>query len=95
MIELSIDEHQLCHALADIEKAKARGFTHCLAVVQLKQVGNSVDDCRLEYSDLILKAHPTDETQNWGRGGFIEDYRCINRQCVEVTDEKWNGELNV
>jgi len=83
MIELAIDEHQLRRALADIEKAKERGFTHCLAVVQLKQAGTSVDDCRLEYSDLILKSHPTDDAQNWGRGGYIEDYRCINKQCVE------------
>lgn len=83
MIELVIDETELRKALADIEQAKQQGFTHCLAVVRLLQVGACLDSCQLSYSDLVFRAHPTDPNLNWGRGGLISDYRFVDGRLVE------------
>jgi hypothetical protein len=65
MIQAVMDEEQLRAALAAIEKSKERGFRNSLAVVWLRHSGECVEDCILEYCDLILKGHPTDDCANW------------------------------
>lgn len=66
-MEMVMDCKNLRKALAAIEAAEARGFNHCLAVFDLASAGRSLDKCKLEYSDLYVKAHPTDPSLNWGR----------------------------
>jgi hypothetical protein len=66
-MEMVIDAKQLRAALADIERAEAHGFMHCLAVVKLVSAGDYLDECRLAYSDLSERAHVTDPHLNWGR----------------------------
>ena len=62
-----IDAEQLRKALQDIEAAEKNGFRFCLAVFQLISAGPMLDQCRMNYSDLIEKAHPTDARLDWGR----------------------------
>jgi hypothetical protein len=82
MIEMIINERELRRALSDIEEAKARGFMFCEAVLQLKRAGESVEDCKLKYSDLVLKAHPIDPNLNWGRGEF-RNCRFVEGELVD------------
>lgn len=60
MILLTITEGELRKALVDIERAKERGFTHTEAFLSLVEVGRTIGDDRLVYSNHIsLKAGPT------------------------------------
>ena len=69
MNEFWIDAENLRKALADIEEAEANGFMYCLAVLKMTgSGGRDLTDCRVEYSDLWEKAHPTDGMLDWGRG---------------------------
>ena len=62
-----IDAKQLRAALAEIEAAEKNGFHHCLAVFRLARVGNMLDACRADYSDLLERASDTDKSLDWGR----------------------------
>lgn len=66
-MEFCTDAASLRKALADIERAEANGFQHCLAVFRLTQAGPSLSDVRAEYTDLVERGHPTDARLNWGR----------------------------
>ena len=66
-MELCIDAAQLRKALADIEAAEVNGFAHCLAVLRFVSAGQTISDNRVEYSDLLERANPTDGRYNWGR----------------------------
>ena len=66
-MSLCISADQLRKALADIEKAEANGFMHCLAVFDMATAGPMISDCTARYSDMVERAHPTDENLNWGR----------------------------
>jgi hypothetical protein len=66
-MEFCIDAAQLRAALADIEEAERNGFQHCLAVLKLTSAGDTLDECKVRYSDLLERAHPTDGRLNWGR----------------------------
>lgn len=66
-MELCIDANQLRAALASIEAAERNGFMHCLAVLKLSGAGEMLHENRVRYSDLIERAHPTDDRLNWGR----------------------------
>lgn len=66
-MELCITAADLRAALADIEAAERNGFHHCLAVLKLSSAGGGLDECRVRYSDLLERAHPTDGRLNWGR----------------------------
>lgn len=59
---------QLRKALAEIEEAEDHGFMHCLAVFHLVTAGDHIDECLMEYDELIVKAHPTDDRLDWGCG---------------------------
>ena len=66
-MDMVIDAEQLRAALADIEKAEKNGFMYCEAVVKLVRCGQMLDQNKLEYSDMIEKAHPTNGRLDWGR----------------------------
>lgn len=73
-MELCIDAVQLRKALEDIEKAEANGFNYCLAVLKFVSAGPMLDQNRVEYSDMLEKAHPTDGNLDWGR------FQCVSRR---------------
>jgi hypothetical protein len=82
-MDMVIDAKQLRKALADIEKAEANGFKYCLAVVRLVSAGRMLGDNKLEYSDMIEKAHPVDARYNWGRfQGVSRRNKFINGKLV-------------
>ena len=82
-----IDANQLRAALNKIEKAEANGFNHCLAVFKITQAGRMIDENRAEYSDLLERAHPTDENLNWGRfQGVSERNKFVAGHIVPLTD---------
>jgi len=82
MIEMVITAAELRKALSVIEAAEKNGFMFCLSVVKLSSVGPRLDQCLLQYNDLIEKAHPTDGKLDWGRG-----------QCVTKSFKFKNGKL--
>jgi len=81
-MEFCITREQLEKALADLKVCEANGFAASDAVFYISSAGKGVTDCWAEYVDPVLKAHPTDPKQNWGRGACWQDYRLINGQCV-------------
>lgn len=84
-----ISGDQLRKALADIEAAEKNGFMHCLAVFDITQAGQMIDDCRAEYSGLIEKAHPTNGNFNWGRfQGVTKRNRFIDGKLVPISSPK-------
>ena len=85
-MEICIDAKQLRLALADIEQAEKNGFDYCLAVLKITSVGHMLDDNRLEYCDMIEKAHPADGSLNWGRfQGVAKKNRFENGRIVPIT----------
>jgi hypothetical protein len=67
MMDFCISGEQLRAALADIDRAEANGFMHCLCVFKMTSAGPMLDDCMANYSDLLEKAHPSDARLDWGR----------------------------
>lgn len=66
-MEFCITAAELRKALADIERAEANGFMHCLAVFHMESAGRMLNECRAAYSDLSERAHPHDPDLSWGR----------------------------
>lgn len=66
-MQLTATAAELRKALADIEQAEANGFMHCEAVFYVASAGRCLDQCKLAYSDLSERGHPTDARYNWGR----------------------------
>lgn len=66
-MQIKINAEQLRRALKDIEEAEAAGFMHCLAVFNEQDINDYWREAT--YSDLWTKAHPTDASLDWGRGG--------------------------
>ena len=66
-MNICITPDELRKALSDIEHAEANGFHYCLSVFRLSSVGHMLDQNRMEYSDMIEKAHPTNGNLDWGR----------------------------
>jgi hypothetical protein len=88
MMHFCIDAEQLRKALADIEKAEQAGFMYCLAVFDITQVGHMLDDVRASYSDLLERAHPTDDELDWGRfQGVSRHYRFDGEKLVAKDSE--------
>jgi hypothetical protein len=78
-LDFCIGEEELRKALKLIEAAKRGGYSHTLAVFEISQAGKRLDDC-LAVSDgsVVLKAHPTDSHQNWGRAWDPEDHIVVD-----------------
>jgi len=87
-IEVCADAKTLRSALAQIEEAENAGFMHCLAVLQITHAGQMVSDCIVAHtprSGLIVRGHPTDANQNWGRyPHIIEDYVYKDGKIEEI-----------
>lgn len=82
---LCMNSEQLRKALASIEAAEKNGFMHCLAVFEMASVGPMLDQCRADYSDLIEKAHPTDQSLDWGRyQGVSRNNRFVDGKLVPI-----------
>ena len=94
-MNLCIDAVQLRKALADIEAAEKNGFMHCLAVFRLSSTGRMIDQNRMEYSDMIEKAHPTDGKLDWGRfQGVTKRHKFKGGKLVKIratADERTKG----
>lgn len=63
--------NELKEAIKDMEVASNNGFKHCLAVFELINAGVMLDDNIAIYYDLIVKAHPTDSSKDFGAGWSI------------------------
>jgi len=86
-MDMCIDGEQLRKALADIEAAEENGFHHCIAVVRLVSAGRNLTENKLEYSDLLEKAHPTAGKLNWGRyQGVTEANRFVDGKLVRLEE---------
>ncbi len=86
MIQMIITEEELRKALADIEQAKERGFTHTEAFLSLVQVGRTIGDDRLVYRNrLDLKAGPTPDL-DYGSitSEMISWYKFENGQVINT-----------
>ena len=76
MIDVIIPVKELKKAMAVIEKAKSAGFFYCEPIFSLISGGKNLHDCVMEYDGIIVRAHPTDPSLNWGRNNYmIENYQ--------------------
>jgi len=86
MIEFYVCEDELRKALEALEKAKERGFVSSDAIFELKRVGEGdfttiVDQNNSVFKEqVILKAHPSDSNENWGRVSLqtMKYYRLVD-----------------
>lgn len=86
-IELCIGAAELRAALADIERAEANGFHHCLAVFQFTSISADLDDTVAKFDGLIERAHPTDPSLNWGRSqGVTRRNRFVDGRAVPIDE---------
>jgi|694.fasta_scaffold12015_5 hypothetical protein len=89
VFEFEMNEQQLRLALDAIEKAKEKGFSHANAVLRItgmKEDGTDVSASFLGH--IILKAHPEDPNQNWGRSTveMLKYERCLDGKFVAESD---------
>ncbi len=85
--EFEITEAQLRAALAAIDACKNQGFSDTTAICYISQVKDDGTDVMASFSGhVILKAHPTDESKNWGNitVEMIGWYRMVNGKCASV-----------
>lgn len=87
-MELCIDAENLRKALSEIEAAEANGFMYCQAILRIVSAGPMLSDCRVEYSDLSEKAHPTNGNLDWGRFQSVSKRnRFIDGKLVPIKPE--------
>lgn len=87
MIQMVISRAELQRALADLDKAVARGFTDSMAIVKLSQIGEGIDDARLTYTDrIIVQVTDGDPSTHWGNVAmrWLDDYRYENGKFLET-----------
>lgn len=89
-MEVCINAEQLRKALEQIEIAEKNGFEACLSIFTITKAGRCVSDCLAEHEGLILRAHPTDLSLDWGRicNQFIDDYLFIEGKLVDLACER-------
>jgi hypothetical protein len=83
MIEVTISVKELKKAIKAAASAAKDGFNHSLPVFRLSTAGPGIEECKMEYGDLILKAHPIDPNLNWGRGPNPEWFKCVDGKIVK------------
>ncbi len=89
MFELYLTEQELEKGLTALKKAKARGFGASEAIFELVKYESKKSGVvrKCGFSDqLILKAHPTNAHQDWGRINIdmIQWYKLVDGQCKDV-----------
>jgi hypothetical protein len=76
MIEFYLTKEELQKALASLQAAEKRGFGFSEALFRvtcIKPDGEfSLKEITKFEDQIILKAHPTDASKNWGRIGINE-----------------------
>lgn len=84
-MDFCISAIELRKALADIERAEANGFNHCIPVFKITSAGAMIDSCRATYSDIIERAHPTDARFDWGRNqGVTRDNKFVDGELIPI-----------
>jgi hypothetical protein len=87
-MEFCIKAKELRNALKEIEIAENNGFHYCLAVFTMISVGRSLDENLAEYHDIVEKAHPTDDTLDWGCGqGVTKTHKFRKAGLIPLFDE--------
>jgi hypothetical protein len=85
MFTVTANAEQLRNALKEIERAEANGFNYCLAVFHLKEYGDHITDCKIEFDDLCERAHPTDGKLNWGRGQRVSQrHKFVDGKLIKI-----------
>jgi len=84
-MEHCVDVEELKKATAVLAQARSYGFSHSLAIFKLVKAGPTVSDFRVRFENIILQAHPTDESRQWGRAD-----KSMHGQIIFY--EKWDGE---
>jgi hypothetical protein len=93
MIEFYLGKSELEEGLAAIERSEKDGFVATQAIFKPRSVVDPEDPTKELFDlkdgvfskQLILKAHPTDPNQNWGRSSVDEalSYQINEKgQCV-------------
>jgi hypothetical protein len=85
VFEFEMNEQQLRLALEAIEKAKEKGFSHTNAVLRITNMKKDGTDVSASFlGHIILKAHPEDPSQDWGRSTveMLKYERCSNGKFV-------------
>jgi hypothetical protein len=86
-MEFCIETKELKKALKEIEKAEKNGFMYCLSVFTFVSAGDMIDENIANYTDMIEKAHPTNERFDWGRGqGITKRNKFINGKLVPLNN---------
>ena len=86
MIQAVISRAELQRALADLDKAVARGVTDSLAILKLTQAGPTISDDRMVYIDrVIVQVTEGDPKTNWGNvtTRWLDSYRYENGKFLE------------
>lgn len=82
-INFTITREELEKALRLLDHADAGGFVHSVAVLELTQAGSCIGDCRASSDgSVLLKGHPTDANQDWGRCREPQNYVLENNRPV-------------
>lgn len=86
-IEICVSVDELERALAKLKEYTEAGFTHSLAVMEVSQAGEMLDDCRLRFRDVVARA--SDGPQfNYGRFQILPGiHRFVNGK-VERTEPR-------
>lgn len=84
-----ISKAELEKALKELDVASENGFTDSQAIFELARVDKEDQFSRIvrlddsEFTgDVILRSHPTDPSQNWGRNCRVSEYKLVDGKCV-------------
>lgn len=86
MIQVGIIREELVKALGALDEATKRGFPSSIAILRLSEIGKGISDDRMEFDErLIIKAHPTDGSKNWGNVPTkdLHWYKCEDGKLIE------------
>ncbi len=83
-----ISRAELEKALKELDVASENGFTESQAIFELARVNKEdqfskivhLDDS--EFTGVILRAHATDPSKNWGRVSRASHYKLVDGKCV-------------
>lgn len=82
MINFVIPRAELEKALEKLKLVEKNGFPHSDAVFEMVSVGRSISDSQAKFETVILKAHPTDPSKDWGCVTGYEDVVLANGEFV-------------
>ncbi len=87
-MDFYVSRAELEKALAELDIAAENGFPESQAVFRLARVDKTDQFTRIVREDdseftghVILRSHPTDPKQNWGRA-TASHHKLVNGECV-------------